>query len=180
MARGCSDFKLSLEKPESIVAAIGSGKNSRHAGSGGMPLLVLLHDALVGLRVGVDLVFQRVELQLADAVELVDRKRHVRREREQAYHGERRGVVRGRNGGEHVGELGHRHHEHDPEGQRLHRHVVRKDGVPRIDKLIVNRDPEQYGETNDDKDRPMFEMLVAEELGEDSSKIQEEFFSLDD
>ncbi len=58
--------------------------------------------------------------------------------------------------------------------------MVRKDGVPRIDKLIVNRDPEQYGETNDDKDRPMFEMLVAEELGEDSSKIQEEFFSLDD
>lgn len=64
-----------------------------------MPLLVLLHDALVGLRVGVDLILQRVQLQLADAMELVGRKRHVRREREQAYHEERRGVVRGRNGG---------------------------------------------------------------------------------
>ena len=52
-------------------------------------------------------------------MELVDRKRHVRREREQAHHEERRGVVRGRNGGEHVGELGHRHHEHNPKGQRL-------------------------------------------------------------
>lgn len=84
-----------------------------------MPLLVLLHDTLVGLRVGVDLVLQRVQLQFADAVELVGRKRHVRRECEQAYYEERRGVVRGRNGGEHVGELGHCHHEHNPEGQRL-------------------------------------------------------------
>ena len=62
-------------------------------------LPVLLHDALVGLRVGVDLVLQRVQLQLADAVELVDRKRHVRRECEQTYHEECRGVVGGRNGG---------------------------------------------------------------------------------
>ncbi len=29
---GRSDFKLSLEKPEPIVAATGSGKNSRYAG----------------------------------------------------------------------------------------------------------------------------------------------------
>lgn len=44
-------------------------------------LLAFLHDALVDLRVGVDLVLQRVQLQLADAVELVGHKRHVRRER---------------------------------------------------------------------------------------------------
>ena len=84
-----------------------------------MPLLVLLHDALVGLRAGVDLILQRVQLQFADAVELVSRQRHVRRQREQAHREERRGVVRGRDGGEHVGELGHRHHEHDPQRQRL-------------------------------------------------------------
>lgn len=166
---------------EPTVAVAGSSKNAGDVGAGGTPFLtVLLHDALVGLRAGVDLVLQRVQLQLADAVELIGRQRHVRRQCEQAHHEERRGVVRGRNGGEHVGELGHRHHEHDPDRQRLRRHVVRKDGVPRIDKLIVNRNPEQYGETNDDRDRLMFEMLVAEELGEDSSKIREEFFSLDD
>lgn len=58
--------------------------------------------------------------------------------------------------------------------------VVRKDGVPRIRKLIVNRDPEQYRETNDEKDRLMFEMLITEELGMDSSGIWEAIFALDD
>ncbi len=62
-------------------------------------LPVLFHDALVGLRVGVDLVLQRVELQLADAIELVGRQRHVRCQGEQAHHEERRGVVCGRDGG---------------------------------------------------------------------------------
>lgn len=58
--------------------------------------------------------------------------------------------------------------------------VVRKDGVPHIDTLVVNRDSEQYGETNDEKDRLMFEMLIAEELGKDSGAIWDAIFSLDD
>lgn len=52
-------------------------------------------------------------------MELVGRKRHVRRQRDQAHREERHGVVRGRDGGEHVGELGHCHHEHDPQCQCL-------------------------------------------------------------
>ena len=58
-------------------------------------------------------------------------------------------------------------------------HVVRNDGSPVIDDLIVNRDPEQYGEVSDEKDRLMFEMLITEELGKDSSDIWAAIFSLD-
>ena len=105
--------------PGQMAVAASPGENSEYDGMRGIALLVLLHDALVGLRAGVDLVLQRVQLQLADAIELIGRQRHVRHQCEQAHHEERRGVVRGRDGGEHVGELGHRHHEHDPERQRL-------------------------------------------------------------
>lgn len=58
-------------------------------------------------------------------------------------------------------------------------HVTRRDGSPVIGSLIVNRDPEQYGEVSDEKDRLMFEMLVTEELGKDSSRIWDAIFSLD-
>ncbi|MEE1420717.1 MAG: hypothetical protein UF218_03410 [Eggerthellaceae bacterium] len=57
--------------------------------------------------------------------------------------------------------------------------VVRKNGILRIDKLIVNRNPEQYSETNDEKDRLTFEMLITEELGKDSDAIWDTIFSLD-
>ena len=60
MARGCSDFNLSLEKSEPTAAAAGSGENTGYAGGRMVFLLVLLHDEPVGLRVGVDLVLQRV------------------------------------------------------------------------------------------------------------------------
>lgn len=47
----------------------------------------------------------------------------------------------------------------------------------RVTKLTVNRDPKQYSETNDEKDIALFQMLIAEETGRDSSvywkRIQE-------
>lgn len=95
--------KIAGTRPRAMRDGVGCALGKRD-GFGSLnirvcPLLVLLHDALVGLRAGVDLVLQRVQLQLADAIELIGRQRHVRHQCEQAHREERRGVVRGRDGG---------------------------------------------------------------------------------
>lgn len=56
---------------------------------------------------------------LANSVNLIDGDCHIRCQRDKAHHEEGRGVVRGGNGGQHVGELRDGHDEHDPERQRL-------------------------------------------------------------
>ena len=57
--------------------------------------------------------------------------------------------------------------------------VERVNGEPVINKLYVNRNPEQYKETSDKKDELLFYMLVAAELGQDTSILWEQIFELD-
>ena len=104
----CPDTLLQGRRARSPSARIRTG-----------PLLVLGHDALVGRKLGIDLVVQRVQLATANLTELPDGNGRIGRQRHRAHREKHRGVVRGRHRGDAVGELRDRHDEHDPQAQRV-------------------------------------------------------------